>query len=272
MQFLALTITRRQVAFLTLASLGGGVLAGLTATSDLPWAGSAVAVAVSIFTIGTITVGMASRLAHRVAQVEARLVLTQLVPDPDIWLDFTNYSARPDFLLSVARETIRRRPFTIVELGAGVSTLIVATLLRDVVGRGRLYCLENDIAYAETVRGRLREKVLDQYATILDAPLCPLSSGSGVWYDLRTVEQLPDTIDLLIVDGPAARYGKRVRVPALTILGSRLKRGAVVLLDDAKRPGERWVVREWQRLFSVVQVRAEGTERGLVIVEWPGHP
>ena len=62
-----------------------------------------------------------------------------------------------------------------------------------------------------------------------------------------------DVVDLLVVDGPPAfedGFGL-ARHPALPVLRGRLAPGATVVLDDIERPGEREVVRRWEREFGL---------------------
>ena len=50
-----------------------------------------------------------------------------------------------------------------------------------------------------------------------------------------------------MVDGPPGNEEgiERSRHPALPVLGERLGRGAMVILDDAERPGEQGVLENW---------------------------
>jgi hypothetical protein len=64
------------------------------------------------------------------------------------------------------------------------------------------------------------------------------------WYD-PPLDQFPSEFKLVICDGPpgdtlGGRYG------VTSVLGERLKSGAVILLDDANRPGELEILERWQ--------------------------
>ena len=75
---------------------------------------------------------------------------------------------------------------------------------------------------------------------------------------------LPDReIDLLLVDGPPG-YGEgmeRSRYPALPALEPRLAPGAMVVLDDASRPGEREIIERWTELGWRFGVRGDEVSR-----------
>ena len=145
--------------------------------------------------------------------------------------------------------TGRRR---IVECGSGISTVLVARLLRD-RGGGTLHALEHDPGWAESARGRLAAEGLDGWARVIEAPLQPdpLAQPGCEWYSSGALDQLPEAgVDLLLVDGPPASPEsglERSRYPALPRLAGRLAADATVILDNAERAGERWVFERWQR-------------------------
>jgi hypothetical protein len=92
------------------------------------------------------------------------------------------------------------------------------------------------------VRGWLADHELP--ATIEHAPLVPAEAPwPGLWYDLQ---KLPDTIDLLLIDGPPWTIHPFVRGSAERLF-DRIAPGGTIMLDDAARPGERWIAALWKR-------------------------
>ena len=86
---------------------------------------------------------------------------------------------------------------------------------------------------------------------MIEAPLAPHPAATPGcnWYGRVALARLPRSgVDLLLVDGPPAGTPEieRSRYPALVELGPRLGPGATVLLDDARRTGERWVLERWR--------------------------
>ena len=75
--------------------------------------------------------------------------------------------------------------------------------------------------------------------------LAPLEAR---WYAPAGVAELPEQIDLLIVDGPPADTPELAesRHPALGTLAPRLAPGALVVLDDIGRAGEQRVLNRWE--------------------------
>ena len=138
---------------------------------------------------------------------------------------------------------------SVIECGSGRSTVAIGGALRDLgpvgsVGSGHVHALEHGPEYAATTRAAVSEAGLEGFATVVDAPL------EDGWYDLTALERLPRSgVDLLLVDGPPANEPEleRSRYPALSRLSERLAPGAAIVLDDAKRDGERWVIERWER-------------------------
>ena len=133
------------------------------------------------------------------------------------------------------------QPETIVELGAGASTLVTARALRMIGGTRRLVSFDQHKDFVTAVRCWLADHDLN--ADVRYAPLVAENGlWSGLWYDLYGV---PDRIDMLLIDGPPWALGPTIREGA-SCLFSRVPVGGVVILDDAARPGERLVARRWR--------------------------
>jgi predicted O-methyltransferase YrrM len=139
----------------------------------------------------------------------------------------------------------------IVECGSGDSTLAIARRQTE-RGQGRHYSLEHDPDWPNDTRRRLVAAGLAARVEVIEAPLRP-RGGAGDWYELSALDCLPPEIDLLLVDGPPAdlQPDGQIRHPALPVLAPRLAEGAVVILDDIDRPGERAVLERWSREHSV---------------------
>lgn len=173
---------------------------------------------------------------------------------------------RPELEIVLAELDAGRRE--VVECGCGLSTVVIARRLRE-LGAGRVHSLEHDPAWAQSCRRRLESEGLDGLAAVIEAPLAPHPAAAPgcLWYERGALGCLPAAgVDLLLVDGPPAGTPEieRSRYPALVEIGSRLAPGATVLLDDARRPGERWVLDRWRgdHGLSIEVDPAAGIARG----------
>ena len=114
---------------------------------------------------------------------------------------------RPAALVVVCNEIVLADRREIVELGSGVSTVVLARLMRE--RDGRLTALEHDPDWARVVRSQLKREALTHVARLVDAPLeaHPLGLEGAHWYAEQAVAVLPDREIDLLVDGPPG-YGE----------------------------------------------------------------
>lgn len=168
-----------------------------------------------------------------------------------------------DAVLEIVLAALERGPRVVAECGCGRSTVVIARAIRA-LGGGQIHSLEHDPAWAQLCRVQLAAEGLSEIATVIEAPLGPhaLAQPGCGWYAGWAVGQLPDSgIQLLLVDGPPAGDPEieRSRYPALPALAGRLAHGATIVLDDAGRAGERWVLERWEDELGV-QFEHRGAE------------
>lgn len=188
-----------------------------------------------------------------------------------------DYALTADAGALLARRVTLCRPRTVLELGSGVSTVLVAGLLQG-LGGGRVYSLDHDPAWAEETRRQIAAAGLQECAMVLDASLVSqeIDGKTFRWYELPEPVKALDHIDFLIVDGPPQNIAPEglPRYPALPVLASKLSENAEIFVDDAKRPAEQETVRLWLARFpgweaqqfetvpgTCVLTRIEGSKR-----------
>ena len=184
---------------------------------------------------------------HAAEDLHTWQVLRPLL-DAGPYLPWSTGSMRPSAMVAVCNEIVHGRRRTVVECGSGVSTVVVARLLRQLGAPASVTSLEHDADWAELVTELLHREGLDHIGSVRHAPL----EGDPPWYAGSAVDRLPTGIDLLVVDGPPAfapGEGLR-RAPAMSRLEERMTPDATVYLDDAQRPGEQAVVRDWNLTTS----------------------
>jgi len=175
------------------------------------------------------------------------------------YLPWGSGAMRPAGLATVCNDIVLNGRRRIVELGSGISTVLLARLLcqRSPPGGFRIAAVEHDAGWAQWVTEQLDREGTGSEVVVVHAPLAshPRAERGLNWYDhdaltagLRGALR-GDPIDLLLVDGPPAYAPGHglARYPALPVLRNWLAPGATVVLDDAERPGEREVLRRWER-------------------------
>ncbi|MEX2600737.1 MAG: class I SAM-dependent methyltransferase [Balneolaceae bacterium] len=142
---------------------------------------------------------------------------------------------------------------TIVECGAGISSIYIGALLNQIGNdKKKLYTIDHDENWLSILQRELDQNSLSEYVTLIHAPLkhCKECAASNLkWYDTTVIqEQIFDVnIDLLFVDGPVANKKELelARYPALPVLKDKLSDEFLVLLHDAHRKGETRIASKW---------------------------
>jgi predicted O-methyltransferase YrrM len=192
------------------------------------------------------------------AALDRRLNLTYALPPLRGW------AASPDFLLLLAEHVYRQQPKVIVECSSGASTVMLAQCAKQ-NGKGHVFSLEHDAQYAEKTRQELLKQDLLNWATVIDAPLQEYSFSEQTyrWYKLdEEIQTKP--IDMLIIDGPPGFLNSCARYPAGPLLLPLLNKNAVVFLDDADRPDEQQIIKNWLSEFPNLHVNQHNCEKGAV--------
>jgi Methyltransferase domain len=171
-------------------------------------------------------------------------------------LPWSDWAMRPTAIALLVGELERGRRH-VVELGSGVSTIVLARAARE--SGGHVISIEHDRDWGAGIRRLLRRERLGA-AEVIDVPLAPLDPAKvavpsepalrapGDWYELEALHgACPGRIDLLVVDGPPADRAPDVlvRAPALPALQGRLDDDCTVALDDVGRRAERRTAELW---------------------------
>jgi predicted O-methyltransferase YrrM len=181
--------------------------------------------------------------AQRLDDLRALELLRPLLPP--VYLPWTDAAIRPAALAAVCNDVVVRRRRVVVELGSGITTVVLSRLLAGV--GGRLVTIEHDERWLAVVDGLVRAAGTGGTVHLHHAGLV------GGWYDRAVVAgalaDAPGPVDLLLVDGPPAwRPGTELaRWPAAQVFAPHLAPDATVVLDDVHRPGEQEIVRHWRR-------------------------
>lgn len=193
--------------------------------------------------------------------LEKKLGMIEALPSMRGW------AGSPDFLLRIADELTRRKPRMVFECSSGVSTVVVARCLQ-MHGFGHVYSLEHDQEFAEKSRQLIARYGLENWATVLDAPLVNTNPNSPTpWYDESAIPSDMPPIEMLIIDGPPYWTAPLARYPALPMLISRLADHCIIIMDDADRHNEREILRRWKIEFPDFQYTDAGCEKGCALLE-----
>ena len=202
------------------------------------------------------------------------VALSALQPLVGGYVPWTTWSMRPSAILTIVNEIELKQRSTVVELGAGASTLYLARAMANV--GGRLLSIEQDPELAEFVTRLVAREGLSLVASVEQVGLSALPSTYGVdstiwtspelWYDIDQLRAVcPDGIDVLVVDAPPGGNQEHVlvREPAVDALRGQFATEYSIFLDDTDRPAERETLRRWGDRLGIHTQTIERISLGL---------
>lgn len=154
----------------------------------------------------------------------------------------------------VAHLVLHRSIHNVLELGAGSSSIVLARSLM-MAGGGRLTSVEQSPQWCREAWERVTETprvdahlvaALPAFRMLPSGPCHLYATAQGV-----VAERGP--YDLVLVDAPQWYYG---RDGALPLAARSLSPGALIVVDDAGRPQERWTIRRWLQTYPGVTLIA----------------
>ena len=211
-------------------------------------------------------------IESRYVQLECLHRLYSIVPNLGPLAPTRGWAASPDFLLKIAEIILNDKPNFMVELGSGVSSLVINACVK-VNGVGGAISIDHDKDYLMKTSSFLQSSQKQFHISFEHCPLRKLDIGNEEWqwYDIPS-SSITRKIDLLIVDGPPRKIGKNSRFPAIPKLHMYFSDTTKILLDDYNRMDEQEVVSLWvQDLmnlgFQVNLLEFFDFEKGLAILE-----
>ena len=185
-------------------------------------------------------------------QLISLLKFTAPIPPTRGWV------ASPDLLLTMVDVVRTHKPRLVVELGSGVSTLVIAK-----AGARKLISIDNSDEFATKTRSMLKEHGV-RGVEVRVAPLTPHISGVD-WYDTSKLSDIKG-IDLLFIDGPPGSNNLDARNPALPELLERLSPKAVIIMDDINRPAERELAEAFAKALPNHILTIHQHEKGTAVI------
>lgn len=170
------------------------------------------------------------------------------------------WAISPDAVAWVLADLQERRAPTVIEFGSGQSTVIFAAALQR--SNGRLFSVEHDPEYCETIRKQLEACGLVKQVEFIHCPL--VESGSPVIRSYDTGRLGEMKVDVAFVDGPPYLNGPLTRLTPLRWAIRHLQPGGSVYLDDSARGSERECLRMLTLEHPNLQLTERRAEKGLV--------
>jgi len=198
---------------------------------------------------------------EEVRRIAKDVISISTLPDLDAqYLPWTKAALRPAAVSALLNEIVIHKRKKILEIGSGISTVYIAKIINE---SKKIISIEEDKGWCDTVRNFIKEEgVSSSKYEIIHSPLNEIDESTPKWYDREVLGSALEgkRFDMLFVDGPPAdsKETRHDRYPALPFLSKYLGKEFVVFLDDAKRGGEKEVVREWEKEFSLERSYSAG--------------
>ncbi len=186
--------------------------------------------------------------------LQKKLNLNEPLPPLRAW------AASPDFLLVITEHIQSTSSKIIMECSSGASTIVLARCIQ-MQNNGHIYSLEHDLYYANKTKNELKKHQLEDWVTILHAPLVDIGNGQK-WYDIKDIPDIP-FIDLLVIDGPPGYICERSRYPAIKQLKNKIK-NTTIFLDDSNRPQEKEIIQLWKKENDIKCYTEYECEKGCI--------
>lgn len=170
-----------------------------------------------------------------------------------------SWAASADVLLTLANTSKKIKPKVVVDLGSGVSTLVLAKSSPN----AKVFSIDHLAEFASKTRSLLD----DHQITNVDLRVAPLSPhpAGGDWYSVLAFSDI-NQIDLLFIDGPPGSKDDKARHPALAQCLSKLSPGAVIVIDDAGRDGERELAEMFLSALPGYELEFLNHEKGTAVL------
>jgi hypothetical protein len=167
---------------------------------------------------------------------------------PDRYFPYTQNSIKPYSLLAFVNDIIINDRKTIVEFGAGISTIVIANMIEQHQLDKQLISFEHDANWIKIVESYIKSDAVKIHHV-------DVNDKAPFTYNEDKIKPVLDklSIDSVLVDGPPAYNWerRRSRRPVIDLFKSNLNPDRhCVFLDDVNRPSEYKSIKQWGKTLG----------------------
>lgn len=182
---------------------------------------------------------------------------------------FNSWTLSPDSVQQLIYLVRKYKPKTIVELGSGLSTIVIASILKDLkLNQSMLISFDESEKYLGSTKSYLNKNLLEEYVSLNHCPLenIIINNKSYNWYKFNEIILESRKIDLLIVDGPISNNTDS-RYPAINQLFKYFNNSTLIFVDDSNRENEKRIIQEWQKEYkNNISLTKLNTVKGNILI------
>ncbi|AFL81690.1 putative O-methyltransferase [Aequorivita sublithincola DSM 14238] len=170
------------------------------------------------------------------------------------YLPFNGGALRPFGMAYVLNEIIINQRRLILEFGSGLSTILMARLIKKNNLQTQIFTFEHNKKWASIIETYLERENLSRIVQVINTDLKKVDTSLGAvkWYDPSVFEKTLANykFDLVLIDGPPANLKELEysRLPGLTNIENNLAPDFCIILDDINRKGEQEVAKNYHAL------------------------
>ncbi|WBL41312.1 class I SAM-dependent methyltransferase [Algoriphagus halophytocola] len=168
---------------------------------------------------------------------------------PSSFVFETGYTLSFQEIQHIANDIVIHRPATILEVGSGLSTIILSNLISELGYNPEFISIDQDSSW---------QKHLEEQCENVDFYNFEIGSNSefakdgGKWFELPKSSLLREKkYDLVIIDGPKGYESQFARFGIVYFLKERVNETSIVFLDDTDREDENYILEQMKELLPL---------------------
>lgn len=200
--------------------------------------------------------------------IYAMSILQPLMSGKD-YLAINGGALRPFCMAYILNEIIINKRKSIIEFGSGISTILIARLIKENELPVSFVSVEHNIEWIEVLKKQLEKENLTDFAKIEYINLVDQNTefGNILSYDSQRILNIvgDSKYDLIIVDGPPAntREIRYSRYPVFLNLINNLSNDYCLIIDDANRKGEKEIINTYKNTYPKLDFNLVGKTLGV---------
>jgi len=172
------------------------------------------------------------------------------------YFPITSSTLKFESMLTILNDITINNRKNYIEFGSGLSTLVVAkhAILNKI--DLQITSIEHDNQWIEIMEYYFKQEGITN-VTLLSIPLSTsiISQNNLPWYDFKLLDShcYNHTFDIALVDGPPAYKKDNMlsRYQAIPFLKNKLNETYSIFLDDCNRPGEKKIIKQWEKEYKI---------------------
>lgn len=160
----------------------------------------------------------------------------------------TGYTLSFQEIQHIANDIVIHRPTTILEIGSGLSTIILSNIISELGYKPKFISIDQDASWQKHLEGQCKNVNFYDFEIGFNSEF---AMQGGKWFEIPEDSCLrKGNYDLVIIDGPKGFESKYARFGIVNFLKERINESSIVFLDDTDRDDEKFILKSLREKFS----------------------